>query len=133
MRTLLLLLGILTSTAAFSQFNLHTTKEGVEVYTRWGHEKWWSKKSDKVLLVKIKNVNLTAVEVSLGVELFHNMQLLENSPEEAYCISKQSTAFPRMRGLVFKPSSTDALKEMDSFELTGLEVRKLEGTSCTKE
>jgi hypothetical protein len=38
-----------------------------------------------------------------------------------------------MRGLVFKPSSTDALKEMDSFELTGLEVRKLEGTSCTKE
>lgn len=133
MRTLLLLLAVLASTTAFSQYNLHTTKEGVEVYTRWGHEKWWSKKSDKVLLVKIKNVNLTAVEVSLGVELFHNMQLLENSPEEAYCLSKQSTAFPRLRGLVFKPTSNDALKEMDSFELTGLEVRKLEGTSCPKE
>lgn len=133
MRTILFVISLLASSTMMAQYTLHTSKDGVEIYTRWGHEKWWSKKSDKVLLVKIKNTNLTAVEVNLGVELFHNMQLLENSLEETYCLAKQSIAFPRVRGLVFKPSSSESVKEMDSFELTGLEVKTLEGTACPKQ
>jgi len=123
---------IILSLSANSQFTLYKAIDGVEFYTKWGNEKWWSKKSSKVLLVKVKNTNTLAVKYTLGVEFYKNLQLIEVGKEEEYCLSQYTTAFPRRRGLVFKPSEASSINEMDSFELSGLEIDKQIEYECPK-
>jgi len=116
---LVLLVGLL-SVSGYSQFVLQKEVNGVEFYTKWSHEKWWSKKSAKVLLVKVKNTNELAVKYTMGVEFLNNLKMVEESKEEDYCLGQFATAKPRKNGFVFKPAGSD----FDSFELTGLEVEK---------
>src|SRR6218665_2445682 len=116
---------MLLSYSASSQYTLYKEVDGVAFYTKWGNEKWWSKKSPKVLLVKVKNNNALAVNFTLGVEFFKEMQLIESGREEEYCLSQRTTANPRMRGLVFKPTETTNPDNLDSFELSGLEIKKM--------
>ncbi len=120
------------SFSANSQFTLHKTVDGVEFYTKWGNEKWWSKKSPKVLLVKVKNTNSLAVRYTLGVEFFKDLQLIEAGKEEEYCLSQHATAYPRRAGLVFKPNDAASINEMDTFELSGLDIDKQIEYECPK-
>lgn len=119
--------------AANSQFTLYKSVDGVEFYTKWGNEKWWSKKSPAVLLVKVKNTNKLTINYTLGVEFFKNLQLVESSNEENYCLGALSKATPRIKGLVFKPSVESAVTSIDSFELSGLKIEKLTIEECPKE
>lgn len=123
---------LMFSITVHGQYTLHKEVNGVQFYTKWGNEKWWSKKSPKVLLIKVKNTNGLAVSYTIGVEFFKNLQLLEASKEEEYCLGQNATAFPRSAGLVFKPTDEAALKEMDTFELSGLEVEKQSEFECPK-
>lgn len=107
---------------------LHKEVNGVEFYTKWSHEKWWNKKSPKVLLVKVKNTNSLAVNYTMGVEFMSNLKMVEESKEEDYCLSQYATAKPRKNGLLFKPAGT----EFDSFELTGLEIEKQLVYECSE-
>ena len=50
-----------------AQYTLYREVSGVEFYTKWGREKWLSKKSPKVLMVKIVNTGSKAVDFDLGV------------------------------------------------------------------
>ncbi len=122
----------IVSFAAQSQYTLHKEVDGVQFYTKWGNEKWWSKKSPKVLLVKVKNTNSLAVRYTLGVEFFKNLQLIEAGKEEEYCLSQYSTAYPRRAGLVFKPNDNASVNEMDTFELSGLDIDKQIEYECPK-
>ncbi len=128
----ILVVLILISYSVSSQYTLYKEVDGVAFYTKWGNEKWWSKKSPKVLLVKVKNNNELAVNFTLGVEFFKEMQLVESGKGEEYCLNQHATANPRMRGLVFKPSETANPDNMGSFELSGLEIKKLTEYECPK-
>lgn len=128
---LFVILCVALSFSANSQFSLYKTVNGVEFYTKWGNEKWWSKKSSKVLLVKVKNTNSLAVRYHLGVEFFKDMKMVEESKVEDYCLDQYSTAKARKRGLVFKPNEVHPAT-LDSFELSGLKVEKLIAYECSE-
>lgn len=121
MKKLLFALILLTSGLGLSaQYTLYKEIQGVQFYTKWGHEKWWSKKSPRVLLVKVVNTNESAATYHFGLELTKNLQLVEESKDETYCIVPKGKSMPRVRGVMFKPAaSPDAY---DSWELTDLEV-----------
>lgn len=127
---LFIVVAISVQTSA-AQYVLYKEIDGVEFYSKWGHEKWLSKKSPKVLMVKIVNTGPTAVEFNLGVEFFSNLMMVEESPEKPFCLSAGKTLLPRMAALVFKPAGSSPEK-LDSFELTGLELVRMEKSSCTK-
>ncbi len=113
-----------------SQFLLKKEVDGVQFYTKWGHEKWLSKKSPKVLLVKIVNTTPYAVEFDLGVEFFMNMMLIEESKAKSYCLSGGKTLLPRVSGLLYKPEGVDP-DSLDSFELSGLDIKKATIKDCS--
>ena len=123
------LLFTMASATIFSQYSLYKEIEGVQFHAKWGHEKWYSKKSPKVLMVKIVNTSSSAAEFTLGLEFFANLIMMEDSQEKPYCLGAGKTLLPRMAGLVFKPveANTDLL---DSFELTGLEIKKMSTANC---
>jgi hypothetical protein len=95
-----------------------------------GHEKWFSKKSPKVLLVKIVNTTDVAIEFDFGVEFFMDLLLVEESKPKAYCLSAGKTLLPRVSGLVFKPESVEP-DSLDSYELSGLEIKKAISKDCS--
>jgi len=115
-----------------AQYELKKEVNGLQVFTKWSHEKWWSKKSDKVLLVKVANTNEVAVSYDLGIEFYKDLQMVEESKAENYCLGAHKSILPRWKGIVFKPSP-EVRDVFDSFELTGLDVEKLSGISCTQE
>ena len=114
----LLLMGLFVSINA--QYTLYKEVNGVQFYTKWSHEKWWSKKSARVLLVKVVNTNESAANYHFGLELTKNLQMVEESKDQEYCIVPKGKSMPRMRGMVFKPLASSA--DYDSWELTDLEV-----------
>ncbi len=115
---------------ATSQFLLKKEVDGVQFYTKWGHEKWFSKKSPKVLLVKIINTTPYAVEFDMGVEFFMNMMLVEESKAKSYCLSGGKSLLPRVSGLIYKPESADP-DSLDSFELPVLDIKKATIKDCS--
>ncbi len=114
----LLIFGL--SAGLKAQYTLYKEVNGVQFFTKWGHEKWWSKKSPRVLLVKVKNTNESAATYHFGLELTKNLQLVEESPDQDYCIVPKGKSMPRVRGMVFKPLASSS--EYDSWELSDLEV-----------
>lgn len=103
-----------------AQYTLYKEVKGVQFYTKWSHEKWWSKKSPRVLLVKVVNTNDSAASFQFGLELTKNLQLVEQSNPMEYCVVPKGKSMPRVRGTVFKPTASPA--DYDSWELSDLEV-----------
>ncbi len=129
MKKLLLFLAMSLLTVALSaQYTLYKEVNGIQFYTQWSHEKWWSKKSAEVLLVKVINTSDSAASFTLGLEFFKNILLVEESPEATYCIKAHKKLKPRLSGMVFKP--VKKRNEFDAFELTGLEIEKV--SACPK-
>ncbi len=118
---ILLALAIVCSLHSIAQFQLYKEVSRIEFYTKWGREKWYSKKSPKVLLVKVVNKSSAAVEFDLGVEFFKNLTLVEESKPVSQCLGAGKTLLPRMSGLIFKPLE-NLPETIDSFELSGLDV-----------
>ncbi len=130
-----IIIALLLSFAAsnmFAQYTLYKEIEGVQFHTKWGNEKWYSKKSPKILMVKIINKSSTAAEFTLGIEFFTNLIMIEESAEKPYCVSAGKTLLPRVAGLAFKPAKANP-ESLDSFELTGLEIEKLATTNCKQQ
>ena len=115
-----------------AQYDLYKEVQGVQFYVKWSHEKWWSKKSPKVLLVKVKNNNTTAVDYTLGIDFFVQMKQVESRKEESYCLGQRTTASPRVKGLVFAPSPEILSQSGFTFELTGLDVELKEERNCSQ-
>lgn len=131
MKKLLAALGfMLVLLSADAQYQLYKEVEGVEFYTKWGREKWLSKKSPKVLLIKVVNKGSLAVDFEMGVEFFKDMIMVEESKPSSMCISAGKTLLPRMAGLVYKPAEVNP-EEIDGFELSDLEVTKRTLGDCT--
>ena len=112
------LIGICAALNA--QFTLYKEVQGVKFYTKWGHEKWWSKKSARVLLVKVVNTNDSAASYHFGFELTKNLQLVEESKDETHCLDPNGKSLPRLQGVIFKPGAAPG--DYDSWELSDLEV-----------
>jgi hypothetical protein len=121
-------LGFISITS-HAQFTLHKEIDGVQFYTKIANEKWYSKKSPKVLMVKVVNKNSVAANFTMGVELFANLLMIEESPEVNYCIGAGKKMNARRAGLVFKPNDE---MELSSFELSGLLVTKSDKADCPK-
>jgi hypothetical protein len=117
--------------SAAGQYQLYKEVNQIEFYTKWGREKWLSKKSPRVLMVKVVNKSASAVEFDLGVEFFRNLVLVEESKPVSQCLSSGKTLLPRMSGLMFKPADANP-DEIDSVELTGLEITVKDGPDCIR-
>lgn len=111
----------LVTSQVSSQYTLYKEVDGVQFYTKWGHEKWWSRKSDKVLLVKVVNTTDTPMTYSLGVEFFKDLKMVEQSQPGTYCVKAGGKVMPRSKGLMVKPAVV-----YDTIELTGLDVEKVD-------
>ncbi len=122
-RIMIIAVLVLSAIFAEAQYTLYKSVDGVEFYTKWGHEKWWSRKSPKVLLVKVVNTTDHAVGYTIGIEFTKNLQVAEQGREETYCLEAGATSRPRVKGLMFQPGP--AAEGYDSFELTNLEVETL--------
>jgi hypothetical protein len=116
-----LIIAMICSLNSQGQYQLYKEVNQVEFYTKWGREKWLSKKSPKILMVKVINRGSFAVEFDLGVEFFKDLALVEDSKPVAQCLSAGKTLLPRMSGLMFKPLEY-ASDKIDSFELSGLDI-----------
>lgn len=121
-----LLIGSVTLQA---QFQLYREVGQVSYYTKWSHEKWYSKKSPKVLLVKVVNKSSFAVQFDLSVEFYKNLVMVEQSGPFTQCLGSGKTLLPRMSGFVFKPAEINPA-EIDSFELSGIEGTVLDVSGC---
>jgi hypothetical protein len=117
------------SFAVSAQFQLYKEVGQVSYYTKWSHEKWYSKKSPKVLLVKVVNKSSFAVRFDLSVEFYKNLMMVEESEQVTQCLSSGKTLLPRMAGLVFKPAELNP-EEIDAFELSGIEATVLDVPDC---
>jgi hypothetical protein len=117
--------------SAAGQYQLYKEVNQVEFYTKWGREKWLSKKSPRVLMVKVVNKGSHAAEFDLGVEFFRNLVLVEESKPASQCLSAGKTLLPRMSGLIFKPAETNP-DEIDSVELTGLDIMIKDKPDCIR-
>lgn len=112
-----------------AQFQLYREVGQVSYYTKWSHEKWYSKKSPKVLLVKVVNKSSFAVQFDLSVEFYKNLVMVEQSGPFTQCLGSGKTLLPRMSGFVFKPAEINPA-EIDSFELSGIEGTVLDVSGC---
>jgi hypothetical protein len=117
---------------ASAQYELYKEVGQVSFYTKWGREKWYSKKSPKVLLIKIVNKSSFAVDLDLTVEFYKNLALVEESQPVSQCLGSGKTLLPRMAGLVFKPAQI-APEEIDGFELSGTDGVVLDTPDCRPE
>ena len=129
--TIVLFLFLLSASFSQAQYALKKEVDGVQVFTKWGHEKWWKRKSPEVLIVKVVNNNDVAVRFDLGIEFFKDLVMVEDAKPANYCLSAHKSLMPRMAGLVFKPAKVTS-SEIDSFELTELEIEKLARAGCAE-
>lgn len=120
---------LVSSVTLQAQFQLYREVGQVSYYTKWSHEKWYSKKSPKVLLVKVVNKSSFAVQFDLSVEFYKNLVMVEQSGPFTQCLGSGKTLLPRMSGFVFKPAEINPA-EIDSFELSGIEGTVLDVSGC---
>lgn len=120
---------LISSVTLQAQFQLYREVGQVSYYTKWSHEKWYSKKSPKVLLVKVVNKSSFAVQFDLSVEFYKNLVMVEQSGPFTQCLGSGKTLLPRMSGFVFKPAEINPA-EIDSFELSGIEGTVLDVSGC---
>jgi len=122
---------MLAATNVSAQFQLYKEIDSLQFYTKWSHAKWYSKKSGDVLLVKVVNTSSSTAELSVGVEFFASMKLVEESQVYSYCVEAGKTLKPRVHGLVFQPAS-GGKENFESFELKDPDITKRGTTQCPK-
>lgn len=125
----LIMLGLIVSNEAFSQYELYKSVEGVEFSTRWVKEKWYKRKSDKVLSIQVVNTNEQPVQYTLGIEFFQNGVMIESSPEKEYTLKAKGRVKGRLNGVMFKPEkvvAADVEAKNVVMELSGLDITVLE-------
>lgn len=127
---LVFLLSIMAvSSDSSAQYTVYKEVDGVEFSTRWVKEKWYKRKSPKVLSVRVANKNSYTVKYTLGIEIFQNGILIESSPENEYSLKAGAKSTGRLDGVMFKPerlSSKDIEAGNFVMELSGLEIEKTE-------
>jgi len=128
----LIIVGLIVSNQTFSQYELYKAVDGVEFSTRWVKEKWYKRKSEKVLSIQVINTNDVPVQYTLGIEFFQNGVMIESSPEKDYTLKAKGKVKGRLNGVMFKPEkviATDVESKNVVMELSGLDITVLEKTN----
>lgn len=101
-----------------AQYVAADTLDGVEISYKWASEKWYKPKSDRVLLIQVRNTTSGPVQFAFTVGISRAGKMLESSPSETHTIAARKTRKGRMNGVIFKPASlTREDIERGDFEL----------------
>ncbi|MFC2137482.1 hypothetical protein ACFLTE_04840 [Bacteroidota bacterium] len=105
------------------------TNEGVEFYYKWKNSKIFDKASPLVLIVKIKNTNIYALEVAYTVDYFWDGITKASSDKKTTCIKQKKAIVLDGRKQGFDTaglSNEQILSESFVMEINGVAIQKTE-------
>ena len=121
---LILCAFVFTSKQAAAQFVLSAAADSVQIFTQWGKEKPWKKKSPKVLLMRIENSNPQPVEVSFDINFIDELRVVYTSNAPTVKIGAGKAGKPKKVKLKFAPAKYNP-EDVDEVDVEIEEVKGL--------
>ncbi len=125
---------LLSSTLIFSQNKYKPLEEqdNVSFSYRWKPSKFLKKNSQPILMIKIRNNNTYAADISFTIDYFWDLVLKSSSEELSYCLKGNKSIVGKIKRFGFDTSDfTKDQLESEQF-MVELNVLKITKEDCCK-